>query len=273
MLLPEKIRKAVLVKDYVQAEEIRLRCGFLPMALVGGKEIEISSEKISEHDLQYIIDRATDVSFHTAIPTLKCGYVCRNGIRIGICGETIMNNGELCGYRHYSSLNIRIPHSCPGIFDMLGDDVFGKGLCSVLIISPPGLGKTTLLREIIKWLSEREFRVGVVDDRNELSAGYCLGKHTDIITMAGKVQGTMIMLRGMNPQIIAYDEISSPEDIQAVAETVGCGVKLLASCHASCFEEMRNRPLYKLLLDLNEFKKIITIKMKNGSRIYELTEI
>ena len=185
-----------------------------------------------------------------------------------------MKDGEFAGYRSYSSVNIRIPKECKGIGGDVPDRLRESGYDSTLIVSPPGGGKTTLLRELIRRAADEGKRVGVVDERNELSAdgAFALGRCADVISMAPRRNSAMILLRGMNPQIIAMDEISSEEDARLAAELCGFGVHLLATAHAENVQDMRRRPSYRKLLDSGVFTQAVVIEL-NGERKYRFEKL
>lgn len=222
-----------------------------------------------------VLERATGASLHSAADSIARGYICCKGLRIGLRGEAAVSGGQVVGFRNYSSIAIRIPHQCVGACDDLAARVFGAGLESVLIISPPGLGKTTALRELVRILSNRGVRTAVLDERNELSASrggqICcdLGRCSDVLVNIPKAAGTMMLLRGMNPQLIAMDEISERADMESVKMINGCGVALLASAHAKNREDMLRRPLYRELLELGVFKRLVTISLRDGRRCYD----
>lgn len=175
-------------------------------------------------------------------------------------------------FRHISSLSLRIAHEIPGIAAPLVSELFEKGrLCSTLIFSPPGMGKTTLLRDLLRTLSDGgALRVGVADERGELSGCGNVGKRTDVIDGCPKAQALLMLLRGMNPQVLAVDEITDPADLRAMEEVAGCGVALLATAHGSSYEEMKCRPIYKNLFREQIFSRFIRISLENGQRHYEV---
>lgn len=260
------------------AEEFRLRRGQALTMLKGQREYPLSGESITEHDLYRLLEKATGASLHTAAPSLANGFISYKGLRIGVCGSAAVRNGELCGFRSLTSVSIRITRECPGICDDLMAEMDRTGFGNVLILSPPGGGKTTALRELIRLLSNRGMRVGLVDERWEIAGdttegGYDLGSHCDVIGGVRKAKGAMLLLRGMNPQLIAMDEITQAEDIEAILEVVGCGVKLIATAHASEPEDLFRRSLYRRLCDEGVFTEIIQIRQYEEHRNYRLRRL
>ena len=260
-------------------EEIRLRCGRHPTALVKGKDIPFSEDYVKEEDLLRIIEKATGASMHVAIGSMQEGYLCFRGLRIGVCGTAVLQRGKLESIRSVSSLNIRIPGDYPGISSSLLNTLTDPQFQNTLILSPPGIGKTTLLRDIIRQLSLQEHRIAVIDERNEISgrdsswSGYDLGPQTDVLIGTDKAKGAMMLLRCMNPQIIAMDEISSEKDILAVEKMVGCGIGILATAHARDRNDFMRRPIYNKLLERNVFCCLIIIRSVAGKRRYQIERI
>ena len=261
------------------AEELRFRIGQAPMMLLHGSEIPFADDLISENDLLRILEKATGASLHTAAPALSRGYISFHGLRIGVCGSAVIQNGQLSGFRSYTSLAVRIPRECRGVCDGVLRQLNADGIENLLIISSPGGGKTTALREIVRALSSRGRRIGLIDERCEIAAcdagrpQFALGAHCDVLSGLDKRAGSMMLLRGMNPEIIAMDEISQAEDLEAVREIIGCGVGLIATAHAAELEDLKKRPLYRLLLDEQVFSRLLIIRMEQGERQYDLRRL
>ena len=222
-----------------------------------------------------ILEKATGASLHAAAPTLQNGFVSYRGIRIGVCGEVARVGEEIIGIRSVGSLAIRIPHDGAEELRRAAESMFSPGAASTLIVGAPGAGKTSLLREMIRCAASRALCVSVIDERNELSASFGgsaqfdLGATCDVMVGAAKEKAAMMMLRGMNPQIIAMDEISQKEDIRAIEQIAGCGVTRFATAHGEGREEMMKRPLYRELLQAGYFLQMLTIRCKSGQRVYD----
>ena len=142
-----------------------------------------------------------------------------------------------------------------------------------------GSGKTTLLRSCIRALSENRQRVAVVDERLELAGAvhgvpqFDLGPCTDVLSGCPKGEGMLMLLRGMNPQVIAVDEITAEEDIRAMCLAANCGVGLLASIHAASVDELHQKPLWRELLRARVFRRCIVIRSNGGARSYEAGDL
>jgi len=278
-LLPEHLKKHANGLKDKQVEEFRLRVGQHPTAVIAGEENDLSQALINVQDIWRCLEKATNASLHSASSQLRYGYVCYCGLRIGVCGTASVQNGEIIGFKSYTSLAIRIPREHRGVCDRAYRDLFNKEIDNTLVIAPPGGGKTTALREIIRKLSNEGKRVSLVDERNEIAAFYMgqaqfdVGSHTDILTGIDKSQAAIMLLRGMNPQIVAMDEITKAEDIDTIRDFHGCGVKILATAHASDINDMNGRRLYRELLQAEIFKNILKIKSNYGTRTYEVKKL
>ena len=273
-LLPGDMRAAA--EALSGAEEIRLRAGRAPSVLKNGEERQIAGlRKITSEDLDGVLERATGASVHTAQSSIRNGFVSvPGGVRLGLCGSAALRGGEIDGIRRLSSVSMRIPHELKGCADGIYEPLTDGGFKSTLIISPPGCGKTTLLRELVRRLSDAGHRVSLCDDRGEVAAvwdgeaQFDVGRCTDVMSDAPKGQTSVMLLRAMNPQILAMDEITAPADVQAAEEAVGCGVQLLATAHAAGTADFQTRPLYRRLIEDKVFKNAVTITMRDGRRYY-----
>ena len=269
-LIPAHLCRNLPEEKLSELEEIRLRVHGYPYGLRRGREEPLSNSKVDSSDLERIMEKATGASFHSSLEALRAGYMSYHGLRIGVCGTVIQEQARIEGFRQIFSLAIRIPRECPGLCELLIRQIFPLDFKNTILLSPPGGGKTTALRDMIRGLSERGMRISVIDERNELSgtgaAGPCfdLGCHTDTMIGAGKEEAAMMLLRAMNPQILAMDEISSESDCELIRKTVGCGVGILATAHASGVEDKKKRPLYRKLLEEQVFSWAVTIYASGG---------
>lgn len=288
-LLPFGLRQLALSlpeAERVVAEEFRLRAGRrLSITLSEGEATLPGSPILSTDDLRTSLEIATQASAHAALERVRHGFVTvRGGHRVGLCGTAVIKDGAIHNLRELSSLNIRIARQITGVGDEIVRRMRAEAvLPSVLVLAPPGAGKTTLLRDLIRGLSSgvggAVLRVGVADERSELGAVYNgvpqldLGPHTDIIDGCSKADGLMMLLQGMNPQVLAMDEITAPRDIDALETAVGCGTVLLATAHGQGMEDLKRRPLYTRLLERRIFQKLLLIEHRDGVRRYRLEDI
>lgn len=269
-LLPRKFGEALRPYAGFAPEELHLRLGRAPSLTYGGREHSAQAERIEESDLARILDKATGASLYSAAEAMRQGYYCTGALRIGICGKAVSGG---IGFSEYSSLCIRLAHDCRGVCGEAADKLMREGCPNTLIVSPPGGGKTTALRDLIRSFADGGVRVGVVDERGELSGGiFDLGRCSDVISGMDKLSGALLLLRSMSPQLVAVDEISAPEDLKAVEEISGCGVGILATIHARDEADLKRRPAYRFLIKSGVFERLLVIRQKDRKRSYEMRE-
>lgn len=252
-ILPAWLRSDVdkLEKDHLQ--ELRLRCN-APPELVMRSGVRYLSRTVSAEDIRFCVNAASRYSPWSAA-TASQGYITApGGHRMGLCGEVVYQNGVITGMREVHSVCIRIARDFPGI----GKEAAQYG-GSILILGAPGWGKTTLLRDLTRLIAEHE-TVTVIDERGELfPVGIPRGKRMDILTGCPKPAGLDMAVRTMAPRYIAVDEITAEADTQSVIHAIGCGIRLLATAHASNAQDLLRRPVYRMLWENKVFERLIIL--------------
>ena len=274
-LLPQSMRSEIRALTFdmrASAEEIRLRKGSRPTVLSYGREIPFSENKVTKRDLDALFELACGGSAHTVRDAVASGYVTApGGYRVGLCGVMAVSDGAAISFREITSVCIRISREVLGSADGIEKYAVTDGkIASTLIISPPGGGKTTFLRDTVRKLSDLGYRVSVADERSEIggSGAFRLGCCTDVIEGCRKSDAVMMLLRSMSPQVIALDEITEDRDIDAVIMASYCGTAMIATAHAESIEDLGKRPLYKRLMQSGIFGLIVVIKNRR-TREYE----
>lgn len=259
-------------------EELRLRRGFPMTAVLPGGELEAGETVIGEEELRQVVENATQASAHTVLDRVRQGFVTLcGGHRMGLCGTMVRRDGQNVTLRDISSVSIRVARPVVGQAGALLPELMEGGeFVSTLILAPPGAGKTTLLRDLVRGLSDGDVgpprRVGVADERGEIAALWrgkpqlYVGRHTDVIDGCAKVDGLSILVRGMNPQVAAVDEVTDPADVRAITEAAGCGVALLATAHGRGMEDLGRRPAYRALLADKVFQRLVVLECRGGRR-------
>ncbi len=252
-ILPIRIRNDVERSESRALQELRLRINAPPEYVFTQKNIR-RGEPVIQEELEHVVHTASKYSPWCAA-TISQGFLTApGGHRIGLCGEAVVKHGAMNGLRRIQSLCIRIAKDFPGI----GREI-SKYNGSILILGAPGWGKTTLLRDVVRQLSQFE-TVSVVDERGELFPnGFDVGLQTDVLTGCSKREGMDILLRTMGPQCIAVDEITAEQDCLSLLYAAGCGVRLLATAHASSLEGFRSRMVYQKLVDHNVFQWAVVL--------------
>ena len=258
-LLPLWMRQEVNQLGKLTLQELRLRIG-QPPELICNDRRAILNRIVTLDDLNFCINTASKYSPWSASTAAKGYITAQGGHRIGICGDVVMSTGIMTGIRAPTMLCMRVARDFQGISKGIP-----VGNNSILIIGKPGSGKTTLMRDLIRNRSnKKQGSVGVVDERCELfpsqnGIGFQTGEQTDVISGCSKKDGIEILLRCMGPSVIAVDEITSEEDCKALLHAAWCGVKLFATAHAGCREDLLSRGVYKPLVESKIFQTLVII--------------
>ena len=267
-LFPEKQRgfwrKTASCQREIQ--EIRLRSGRPIVIYRGGRELFLDRDgqftnslsgavNITAEELEALLGHICHYSIYAFEDELRQGFITvSGGHRVGVAGQAVLeSDGRVRTIKNISFMNIRISHEVKGAADGVLPLMYGsQGLKSALLLSPPGCGKTTLLRDLIRRISDGNdygpgLTVGVVDERSELAGSYCgipqndLGMRTDVLDACPKITGMLLLLRSMSPRVIAIDELGSREELEQLKRAAACGCKILATVHGEGPEDLERR--------------------------------
>lgn len=285
------LKKANLKQEFLQ--EIRLRVHAPLMVIYQGEEFIIGQDGALNGAKAYMVtpacirttmDQISGYSLYAYEEEIRQGYLTiPGGHRVGIAGKVVLEGNQIKSISHISFINVRFSHQIKGCASRILPYVaLDDKICHTLIISPPRCGKTTLLRDLVRQISNgsnihKGVSVGVVDERSEIGGCYRgipqndIGIRTDILDGCPKAEGMMMMVRSMAPQVIAVDEIGSYEDIHAIETVLNCGCKLLATVHGSSIEDIQRKPLLQRMVKEKVFERYILLN--HGKRIGEVQNI
>ncbi|MBE7044981.1 MAG: stage III sporulation protein AA [Ruminococcaceae bacterium] len=281
LYLPGRIRKFLYFIPTEGLEEIRLRLG-LPVALYYRDRCCYLTPKgqlspcytgcliATKADLNEGVELISEASLYAVENEIRQGYITiPGGHRVGICGSVVLDNGKIHNIHHISGLNYRISRELIGISKQIMTYICPKNqIRNTLIISPPQCGKTTLLRDVARSLSEQGKKVSIIDERNEISAmnngysGYNLGVSSDVLEGVGKEEGMLLMLRSMSPDVIITDELGAREESEIFSRIINSGVNLISTIHAKNRADLYNRAEIAGLCPY--FQCFITLSRRQG---------
>ena len=254
-------------------EEIRIRVN-RPIILKVRNNNKILNYIITTQDILEIMEKITENSMYSYQKQICSGYITlKGGHRVGISGNVVMEEDKVININYIYSLNFRIARQIIGVSEKILSEVINNdNIYNTLIVSPPGAGKTTILRDLIRNIS-REKTVGVVDERGEITAMYKnepqndMGLKVDILSNVSKSVGMKMLVRSMAPDIICADEIGTKEDIEAIKYAITSGVKGIYTAHGESIESINKSPILKELLELNIINKVIILNKEDRSKI------
>lgn len=276
--LPPQARRALQYlpqSDLQRLEEVRLRVGKPCSVTFDGLERRLCEEPVTREQLELTVRAAANGFIYSAEETIKDGFITiTGGHRVGLCGRAVCENGRIKAIKDYSSLCVRIARAVRGVAAELAEGLIKADgqAASTLIISPPGVGKTTLLRDTARQFSLKGMRVGVADERGELAAAargepqFDLGPCCDIIDGCSKADGAMLLLRSMAPSVLVMDEVTAQRDVEAVCAAAHCGVAVLATAHAADLEELCAREVYAPLIKSGVFERVAAVRRDGPER-------
>lgn len=273
--LPNTLKNAIIENISNDIEEIRLRTN-KPLNLKLPQEIKTIDYIVNQQEVLQAFEKVCENSVYSYRRQICDGYITiKGGNRVGIVGSAVIDNGQVININYISSLNFRIARQKIGCSNKIIEDIVdiqNNSIHNTLIVSPPGCGKTTILRDIvrnisngIKYINFKGKNIGVVDERGEIAAMYKgipqndIGIRTDVIDNMPKPEAMKLLVRSMAPDIIACDEIGSIKDVEAIDYAMCSGIKGIFTAHGKDIEELNKNPELSKLLDKHTFERIILL--------------
>lgn len=289
-MFPQDMRKRweQVARQADDLQEIRLRVNVPASVRINNREwfVDAEGELVNEwpgesvckpEELDAVLKHLCQYSVYAFADEIRQGFLTiQGGHRIGLSGQVILDENKIRNLKYIRYLNIRIAHEIKGAADRILPYLYDEQgqAFNTLLISPPGCGKTTMLRDIIRHLSNgtvygEGMNVSVVDERSEIAGSYLgiaqndVGIRTDVLDGCPKQEGMMLLIRAMSPQILAVDELGNEGDIRALQVASGCGCKILATIHGTSLEEVRNKKYMCNIITDRLFERYLVLTRKN----------
>ena len=278
-ILPDKVNKALYPFYESLIEEIRIKVNCPVFIYKKNKEHTLYYNNeiyiVKKEDVDYILKKATKNSLYAYMEDIKNGFITiDNGHRIGISGRAVYENGKLINIKDINSLNIRCANELKGVYKEVYNKLFlNKDIENTLIISPPKCGKTTLLRDLTRFLSNnKNIKIALIDERDEIASSYMgkdyndVGERTFVLSGYSKEEGFSHAVRSLSPDIIICDEIGDKKDFDIISYALLRGVKIIATLHGEGILKIKDENKF------NDFKNIIVLNKNFEFKLYKFTD-
>jgi len=277
-VLPDSMRENIMEELFEDEKifEIRIRVKRRVFVITDKREFEICCF-VKEDTICEILEYATCHSLYAYEEAVRNGYITmEGGHRIGMAGQVVIENNTVKTIKNISSLNIRFANEITGVADELLKYVIDDGkICNTLIVSPPGYGKTTVLRDLVritsgKKINNHNLNVAVIDERSEIAASYNgvpqndVGMNTDVLDGCPKAEGMIMVIRALAPDILVIDELGLENDVLSLKYALNCGCHVFATIHGESIEGAMRRPVVKDIFEDRLFDVYIVLGEKKG---------
>ncbi|MGE5627482.1 MAG: stage III sporulation protein AA [Solirubrobacterales bacterium] len=288
-ILPEGIRRELnKCENLDNLQEIRARSE-KPLSLHFGKGERLTDYIVNSQDIKSILQKISSYSIYAFEEELRNGYITiKGGHRVGICGRCVVEGNNVKTIKNPGSLNFRICRELIGCSDKIINYIFENGnVLNTIIISPPKCGKTTIVRDLARNISNgrngaKGKKVCIIDERSEIGACFQgvpqldVGVRTDILDGCPKSQGIIMAVRSMAPEVVVCDEIGTEADAASIITAMNSGVGMITTIHGEGLEDLYKRPVFNELIKNKVFKRAVVLSCRNGAGtveyIYDITK-
>lgn len=288
----QRLLAKIPVEDMLEMEEIRMRQGRSLLLRIGTNEFGLTAEGkltnqleeglvIKAEDLHRTLQIISQSSIYALEEELRSGFLTLpGGHRVGLVGQAVVEKTRIKTLKYISGLNFRIGRQILGAANKLIPYLLDRRherIYHTLLVSAPQAGKTTLLRDIIRQLSDGipelgfpGINVGLVDERSEIAGCYAgipqkdIGMRTDVLDRCPKAEGMLMLLRSMSPRVVAADEIGRQEDADAIEDLLSAGVTVISTVHGSSLADLEQRPVLRNLMAEKIFERIVLLGRSRG---------